>query len=87
MNADDPPTPDALTRRVDEAAAALAEAERQAEEAAAVMRNRLREALAGGVPPEDLFGRPWSRTVVYRLARAVGIPPRKPGPAPKKPQA
>lgn len=38
------------------------------------------QALQADVDQADLIGRPYGETVVRRLARAAGLPPRRPGP-------
>lgn len=38
------------------------------------------QALGAEIDQDDLVGRPYGETVVRRLAREAGLPPRRPGP-------
>jgi hypothetical protein len=47
-------------------------------------RPLIEQALRAGVHRADLAKRPYSSTVVHQIADEIGIPPRKPGPAPRR---
>jgi hypothetical protein len=53
-------------------------------DASAQTKELIKEALKLGVDPRDLYGRPFSNTIVLRQAKEAGVDVEKRGPRPRR---